>query len=199
MGAPIYNSALCIFWEEVVGGAVSTGELAIHGSKALQHGVPCLGQTGRNKEETGPVYYSRNSGPLHVGALVPEVLVLIQTHHLMCLSTMAQQIIALQLLTKCVLCSIGEQDLHVGLSWHILLCNCGRLEVFVQLGWDVLSQHVVFTQLLTVRWWHLGRKEFFLGCLQLLMRLRWTLFSEYAEQLFVYTFDEILKWQPQIS
>lgn len=64
---------------------------------------------------------------------------------------MAQQVIALQLLTKCVLCLPGEQDLPVGLSQHILLCNWGRLEVFVQLVWDVLSQHIMFTQLLTVR------------------------------------------------
>lgn len=32
------------------------------------------------------------------------------------LSTVAQQVIALQLLTKCMLCPTGEQDLHVGLS-----------------------------------------------------------------------------------
>lgn len=52
-------------------------------------------QGGTRKLEViyGPVCYSRNSGPLYIGALVPEVLVspqklqtgklvLIQTHHL---------------------------------------------------------------------------------------------------------------------
>lgn len=64
-----------------------------------------------DREEQGGNWacYSRNSGPLHVGALVPEVLVLIQMHHLMCLSTVAQQVIALQLLTKCVLCPVGSK------------------------------------------------------------------------------------------
>lgn len=48
---------------------------------------------GRNTTQTGPVYYSRSFGPLHIGALVPDMLVslqqlqtsklfLIQTHHL---------------------------------------------------------------------------------------------------------------------
>lgn len=54
--------------------AVRTGVLTIHGSEALQH----FGQTGRNKKEAGPVYHSTSSGPLHIGALVPEVLVSLQ-------------------------------------------------------------------------------------------------------------------------
>ena len=136
--------------------------------KLLQHGVPRLGQTGRDKEETGGYLWAClleqkfwSSPHWSFGAWGAGVTTRATNEQARAntdtssdpkqLSTVSQQVVALQLLTTRILCPIEEQDLRVGLSWHILLCSWGRLEVFVQLGWDVLSQHVMFTQFLTVR------------------------------------------------
>lgn len=147
--------------------------------KLLQHGIPHLGQAGRDKEETGGYLQACSlrqkfwSSPHWSfgaqGAGVTTRATNGQAHansdtssDPKQLSTLAQQVIALYLLTKCMLCPIGEQELRVGLNGHILLCNWGmaRSVCAAWLGCVISAHHVhtiAHSQVMA-----LGRKGIFL-------------------------------------